>query len=134
MLDACIRTAVGRSYVFSNLCKFIMKAQIAYLTSKPSHPLANVSPCWWVTWLEFAHKPKTHIITLAMLALIATEVFRPRLPGPVLFITSYFKVTKQRMALDCEKNYFLKNLSGFFPVIKLSNRAKHSELPSLVRA
>jgi hypothetical protein len=27
----------------------------------PTHH--NVSPRWWVKWLEFAHKPETEIIT-----------------------------------------------------------------------
>jgi hypothetical protein len=42
----------------------------------PTHH--NVSPRWWVTWMEFAHKPKTQTITLAMLALMETEVSGPR--------------------------------------------------------
>jgi hypothetical protein len=41
MAGACIGAALGRNYVFSRNGKFITKAQIAYFTSEPSHPLAD---------------------------------------------------------------------------------------------
>jgi hypothetical protein len=76
----------------------------------------DVCPCWWVTWQEFAHKPKTQTITTAMLALMETEVSGPRLPGPMPFTTSYLPVTKQRKkALDRVKNYSVEELSRLLP-------------------
>jgi hypothetical protein len=60
--------------------------------------------------MEFAHKPKTQTIMLAMLALMETEVSGPRLPGPIPFTTSYLPVTNQRKALDCVNNYSVEEL------------------------
>ena len=40
MADACIGAAVRRNYIFSKLCKFITKVQIAYYTSEASRPMA----------------------------------------------------------------------------------------------
>ena len=74
----------------------------------------DVSPRWWVTWMEFAHKPKTQAITLAMLALMETEVVGPRLPGPIPFTTSY-PVTNQRKALYRLKNYSDEELDRILP-------------------
>ena len=79
----------------------------------PTHH--DVSPRWWVTWQEFAHKPKTQTITTAMLALMETEVSGPRLPGPMPFVTSYRPVTKQRKALDRVKNYSVEELDRLLP-------------------
>ncbi len=79
----------------------------------PTHH--DVSPRWWVTWQEFAHKPKSQTITTAMLALMETEVSGPRLPGPMPFVTSYRPVTKQRKALDRVKNYSVEELDRLLP-------------------
>ncbi len=74
-----------------------------------------VSPRWWVTWMEFAHKPKTQAITSAMLALMKTEVSCPRLPGPIPFTTSYHPATNQRKALDRMQNYSDDELDRLLP-------------------
>jgi hypothetical protein len=50
----------------------------------------DVSPGWWVIWLEFIHKWETQIIALAMLALMVIEVWEPRLLGPMQFKNFYF--------------------------------------------
>jgi hypothetical protein len=75
----------------------------------------NVSPCWWVTWMEFAHKPKTQTIMSAMLALMETEVLGPRLPGLMPFTTSYLQVKNQRRALDWVKNYSVEEVDRLLP-------------------
>jgi hypothetical protein len=69
----------------------------------PSHH--DVSPRWWVTWLEFAHKPKTQSITTAMLALMESEVPGPRLPGPLPTTISYSPASEMKSARKRVKNY-----------------------------
>jgi hypothetical protein len=74
----------------------------------------NVSPRWWVTWMEFAHKPKTQAITSA----------GPRLPGPIPFTISYYSATNQRKALDRLKNDSDDELGRLLPnhqVVKHGN-------------
>jgi hypothetical protein len=51
----------------------------------PTHH--DVSPRWWITWMEFAHKANTEAMTTAMLALMENEVPGPRLPGPCHLLT-----------------------------------------------
>jgi hypothetical protein len=72
-------------------------------------------PWWWVTWLEFAHKPETKIITLAMLELMENEVPGPRIPGPVPSSPSYFRFTSNKTTLNCVKNYSRELLHRLVP-------------------
>jgi hypothetical protein len=69
----------------------------------PTHH--GVSLRWWVTWLEFAHKPETEIITSAMLELMENEVPVPRIPGSVLSSPSYCPFTSNKTALNREELY-----------------------------
>jgi hypothetical protein len=54
-------------------------------------------------------------ITLAMLALMETEVLGPRLPGPMPFMTSNLLVTNQRKALHCVKYCSVEELDRLLP-------------------
>jgi hypothetical protein len=71
----------------------------------PTHH--DISPCWWVTWSELVHKPKTQTLTSALLALMENEVPSPRVPGPVPVVPAgdYSPVTYSKSALKSVKNY-----------------------------
>jgi hypothetical protein len=58
----------------------------------PTHH--DVSPGWWVSWMEFAHKTQTKPMTTAMLALMENEVPRPRMPGSLPTTDRYFPVSE----------------------------------------
>jgi hypothetical protein len=60
----------------------------------PTHH--DVSPRWWISWIEFAHKANTKNMTTAMLALLENEVPGPRLPGPLPPIESYFPISEKK--------------------------------------
>jgi hypothetical protein len=81
----------------------------------PTHH--DVSPRWWVTWSEFAHKPKTHILTSALLALMENEVPGPRVPGPVPVVPAgdYSPVTDSKSALESIKNYSQNFIDSIVP-------------------
>jgi hypothetical protein len=79
----------------------------------PTHH--DVSPRWWVSWMEFAHKPNTKSMTTAMLALMETEVPGPRLPGHLPITDSYFPVSETKSARDRVKNYSRQVLDRLLP-------------------
>jgi hypothetical protein len=79
----------------------------------PTHH--DVSPRWWVMWMELAHKPKTQTIKSALLALMENEVPGPRAPGPVPLTDSYFPVTESKRALNRVKNYSQEQLVRLVP-------------------
>jgi hypothetical protein len=79
----------------------------------PTHH--DVSPRWWITWLEFGYKPNTQNITTAMLALMENEVPGPRIPGPVPGTDSYCRVTDEKTAICRVKNYSLEQLRRLVP-------------------
>jgi hypothetical protein len=79
----------------------------------PTHH--NASLRWWLTWLEFAHKPETKIITPAMLELIENEVPSPRIPGPEPLSPSYFPFTSNQTSLNCTKNHTQELLCHLVP-------------------
>jgi hypothetical protein len=90
----------------------------------PTHH--DVSPRWWVTWSEFAHKPKTQTLTSALLALMENEVPGPRVPGPVPVVPTgdYSPVTYSKSALKSVKNYsenFIDRLVPSTQVIQQGN-------------
>jgi hypothetical protein len=90
----------------------------------PTHH--DVSPRWWVTWSEFAHKPKTQTLTSALLALMENEVPGPRVPGPVPVVPAgdYSPVTYSKPALKSVKNYsenFIDRLVPSTQVIQQGN-------------
>ncbi len=69
----------------------------------PTHH--DVSPRWWVTWLELAHKPNNHQITSSIMALMTNEVPGPRIHGTIPSSTCFFPVTANRTAIYRVKNY-----------------------------
>jgi hypothetical protein len=79
----------------------------------PTHH--DVSPRWWITWMEFAHKPNTETITTAMLALMENEVPGPRIPGPVPPTDSYLPVSENKTAQKRVKNYSRQLLDRLLP-------------------
>jgi hypothetical protein len=79
----------------------------------PTHH--DVSPRWWVTWVELAHKPKNQTLTSALLALMENEVPGPRVPGPVPPADSYFPMTSTKTALNRVKNYSREQLDRLVP-------------------
>jgi len=80
----------------------------------PTHH--DVSPRWWVSWMEFAHKPNTKNMTTAMLALMETEVPGPRLPGKLPITDSYFPVSVSKPARNWLKNYSCQVLNRLLPI------------------
>jgi hypothetical protein len=85
----------------------------------PTHH--DVSPRWWITWSEFAHKPKTQTITSALLALMENEVPGPRVPGQVQVPSgdSYYPVTSATTALNSVKNYSKEQIQRLVPSVQI---------------
>jgi hypothetical protein len=81
----------------------------------PAHH--DVSPRWWVIWVELAHKPKNQTLTSALLALMENEVPGPRVPGPVPVppADSYSPVTSTKTARNRVKNYSREQLDQLVP-------------------
>jgi hypothetical protein len=81
----------------------------------PTHH--DVSPRWWVIWVEFAHKPKNQTLTSALLALMENEVPGPRVPGlvPIPPADAYFPVTDTKTAVNRVKNYSREQLDRLVP-------------------
>jgi hypothetical protein len=80
----------------------------------PTHH--GVSPCWWVTWLELAHKPNNHqISTSSIMTLMTNEVPGPRIHAPIPASASYCPVTANRTALNCVKNCLHEQLHALVP-------------------
>jgi hypothetical protein len=79
----------------------------------PTHH--DVSPRWWVSWMEFAHKANTENMTTAMLALMENEVPGPRLPGSPPPTESYFPVSENKTARNRVKNYSRQMLDSLLP-------------------
>ena len=81
----------------------------------PTHH--DISPRWWVAWVELAHKPNNQAITLALLALMDHEVPGPRVPGPMPLppADSYSHVTSSKTAINRVKNYTPARLKKLVP-------------------
>ena len=79
----------------------------------PTHH--DVSPRWWVAWVELAHKPHNQHITSALLALMDNEVPGPRVPGPVVDSAPYYPVTSSKSAVNRVKNYTRAQLARLVP-------------------
>jgi hypothetical protein len=79
----------------------------------PTHH--DVSPCWWVTWLELAHKPNNHQITSSIMTLMTNEVPGPRIHAPAPASASYCPVTANKTALNRVKNYSWEQLHALVP-------------------
>jgi hypothetical protein len=79
----------------------------------PSHQ--DVSPRWWVAWLELAHKPNNHQITSSIMTVMTNEVPGPRIHAPIPASASYCPVTANRTALNRLKNYSREQLYALVP-------------------
>jgi hypothetical protein len=79
----------------------------------PTHH--DVSPRWWIMWMEFADKPKSKKLTTALLALLENEVPGPRLPGPMPPSEPYNLVSRKLSAEDRVKNYSRRLLDRILP-------------------
>jgi hypothetical protein len=83
----------------------------------PTHH--DVSPRWWITWSEFAHKPKTQTLTSALLALMENEVPGPRVPGPVPVPADYSPVTAEMSTIESVKNYSQTSIRRLVPSMQV---------------
>jgi hypothetical protein len=79
----------------------------------PTHH--DVSPRWWVVWMEFAHQPKTSRFTSALLALMENEVPGPKLLCPVPDSDLYIPLSEKKSALTRVKNYSQLELERIVP-------------------
>jgi hypothetical protein len=79
----------------------------------PTHH--DISPRWWVTWLELAHKPNNHQITSSIMTLTTNEVPGPSIHAPIPASASYCPVAAKRTALNCVKNYPREQLHALVP-------------------
>jgi hypothetical protein len=81
----------------------------------PTHH--DVSPHWWVAWVELAHKPHNQAITSALLALMDNEVPGPGVPGPMPLEPpgSHSPVTPAKSVCDRVKNHSRKQLAQLVP-------------------
>jgi hypothetical protein len=94
----------------------------------PTHH--DVSPRWWISWMEFAHKSHTKNMTTAILALMENEVPGPRLPGhlPVSDAAAYLPVSRHKSARNRVKNYSRQVLAGLLhrPIVQQEGNALRS--------